>query len=159
MIFENEQYKYIKVVAPNLPIFAKFMSRMSVDIDRGSIEFLLRAVRKLNFEGIIAHPPAFKAEWEEMLQKNSPLTSMRYEFLSAANRAYKLDEFVSQATTICNSLDLRSEINVSKDKNYFECYHIKGWIEGPMRNGLAGFFYLRDNLGRGIGITGTLSYR
>ncbi|MBI2125680.1 hypothetical protein HYU08_03945 [Candidatus Woesearchaeota archaeon] len=166
MVFENEQCKSIKVLAPNLPSFSQVMSMISLDIERGNIELLLRAVGKLTFEGVIAHPSSFKPGWENGLEKNNVITSVRYEFFSAQDcslgfsyRSQRLREFVSNAAALCNSLNLQREINLNQDKNYSRFYHLSGWIQGSVRDGLTGFFYLRDTLGKPINLEGTLSYQ
>ena len=52
-----------RVVA--LPSFSQFMSKISLGLERGNIELILREVGKLTFEEVLAHPE-FKSEWERL---------------------------------------------------------------------------------------------
>ena len=145
-----------RVVA--LPSFSQFMSEITEGMAPRSIDFLLREVGKLTFEAVLAHPE-FKAEWERLLEPNRVI---RYEFFSGQDcsfgysyRLTRLREFVSYATAACDGLNLQREVSLHQHKNYSKHYHLHGWLQGPVSNALAGFFYLRAR-GKPINLDGTL---
>ncbi|GEM_PF-4002342 len=175
MIFTEEQYKHLNFIAPNLSSYAEFMGQLGKDMEKGEIELLFRKMdhkQKFQFEAVIAHPKTFQPEWEKVVFKTKilayhPITSAKYDFKSRAFEGLDsvriLGEYVSRADALCDEMILQREIKVVAEKpkqsNSQELYSLRGWIQGPVRASLVAHNYLQTNLGRGIGITGTLSYK
>ena len=174
MVFENEQYKYVKIVAPHLPMLAEFTSKVGEDVEKKNIEFLLMICgKKFSFEGVLAHPLGFKPRLEEVILKTSilgyyPITLVKYAFKShgyPGEQSFQvLEEYKSRAAALCEHFRLKKDIRVGRgqanlDKNAGAFYCLHGWIQGSVRTALAGYTELRDNLGKEIRVSGTLSYQ
>jgi len=176
MAFKEEQYKFINLVAPHLSAYAEFMGLLGRDLEKGEIELLFRRtghLQKFQFEGVIAHARTFMPEWDQAVLKNkilayNPITSAKYDFRSkpfgGLDSFRILGDYCSQAHALCDHLSLQRDFRVGiveppTGQHSKELYYLQGWILGPVRNGLAGHSYLKDNLGKGIGITGNLSYQ
>lgn len=170
MVFQEEQYRYIKLVAPTLSSFAEVMELLRRDQEKGNIELLFRSTgrpRTYQFEGVIAHAGAFMPAWEKLLFQTkivayNPIASVKYDFksnpFSGLNSLRILEDYCSHAHACCDNLGLERNIRVNKDISS-EDYRLQGWLQGPVRNALLAHDYLRDSLGKGIGVAGTLSYR
>jgi len=176
MVFTEEQYKFINLVAPDLSSYAEFMRQLEKDKTNGKIELLFRRIdhkQNFQFEAVIAHAGTFKLEWENVVFKTRILA---YNLITAAKYDFKskpfggldsfriLGDYCSLANACCDSLSLERDVNVRRERlsnlpNLQESYCLQGWMKGPVRNALVAHDYLRDNQGKGIGITGKLSYR
>lgn|SRR3989344_2409120 len=169
MVFTEEQYKFINVVAPHLSAYAEFMELLGRDVKKGEIELLFRRMghqQKFQFEAVIAHARTFMPEWEKVVFKTTILaynsiTSAKYDFKSnffpGPVSLERLRQYCSLADGHSGFLGLERNVLVGSGITP-ETYRLQGWIQGPVRNALLGHDYLRDNLGKGIEITGTLSY-
>ncbi|MEK6939229.1 MAG: hypothetical protein AABX31_00730 [Nanoarchaeota archaeon] len=170
MAFPEEQYKFINIIAPHLSCYAELMEQLRVNKENREIEFLFRRMghkQKFQFEAVIAHPRTFNPKWEKVVFKTrivayNPLSSVKYDFKSkpfSGLDSFKiLEDYGSYADAYCNSLGLERKMMVVTG-SFPDTYHLQGWLQGPVRNALLGHDYLRDHLGRGIGITGMLSYK
>ena len=186
MVFKDEQYKRFELTTKDLGLYGELFANLGKDHEKGDINILLRRLwteESVNgCEFVLAHEKGFTPAWETRIvqtyvNKSSPINLATYEFTSRLWEGSKnkkiIDEYCRQAILSSDSRGLERDIHrwrrkelVSLEYSYGGCvenyktsHSLRGWIRGPVRNALSGYFDLRDNIGKSIGVNGTLTYQ